>query len=52
VTKFGKTIPVHTKIEIHFIAYHNSHTQALSRHSDTIAIDKKAAFTDGFLLTL
>jgi len=27
------------RIEIHFIAY-NSHTQALSRHSDTIAIDK------------
>jgi len=26
------------------IAYYNSHTQALSRHSDTIAIDKKVCF--------
>jgi len=43
VTRFGKTIPVHTRIEIHFIAYYNSHTQGLS---------KRSAFTDGFLLTL
>jgi len=26
--------------ELKFIAYYNSHTQALSRHSNTIAIDK------------
>jgi len=31
-------------IEIHFIVYYNSHTQRLSRHSDTIAIDKKVCF--------
>jgi len=41
VTGFGKTVPVRTRIEIHFIAYYNSHTQALSRQSETIAIDKK-----------
>jgi len=44
VTGFGKTIPVCTRIEIHFIAYYNSHIQGLSRHSDTIAIDKKVCF--------
>jgi len=44
VTGFGKTVPVHTRIEIHFIAYYNSHTQGLSRHSDTIVIDKKVCF--------
>jgi len=43
VTGFGKTVPVRTRIEI-FIAYYNSHTQALSRHSDTIARDKKVCF--------
>jgi len=52
VTGFIKTVPVCTRIEIHFIAYNNSHTQALSRLSDTIAIDKKVCFTDGFLPTL
>jgi len=44
VTGFGKTLNVHIKIEIHFIAYYNSHIQALSRHSDTIAIDKQIYF--------
>jgi len=44
VTEFGKTGHVHTRIEIHFIVFNNSHTQALSRHSDTIAIDKKVCF--------
>jgi len=44
VTGFGKTVPVHTRNEIHFIAYYNSHTQGLSRHRDTIAIDKKVCF--------
>jgi len=44
VTGFGKTIPVRTRIEIHFIAYYNSCTQELSRHSDTIVIDKKVYF--------
>jgi len=40
VTGFGKISHVHTRIEIHFNVYYNSHTQALSRQSDTIAIDK------------
>jgi len=44
VTGFGKTDHVRTRIEINFIACYNSHTQALSRHSDTTAIDKKACF--------
>jgi len=44
VTGVGKTNHVHTRIEIHFIAYYNSHTQALCRHSDTVAIDKKVYF--------
>jgi len=44
VTGFEKTFHVHTRIEIHFIAYYNSHTQALSRHSDAIAIDKQVCF--------
>jgi len=41
LTGFGKTVPASIRIEIHFIAYYNSHTQALSRHSDTIARDNK-----------
>jgi len=36
VTGFGKTLHVRRKIEAYFI---NSHTQALSRHSDKMAID-------------
>jgi len=44
VTGFGKTVPVCTRIEIHFVAYYNSRTQGLSRHSDKIAIDKKVCF--------
>jgi len=44
VTGFGKMGCVHTRIVIHFIAYYDSHTQALPRHSDTIAIDKKVCF--------
>jgi len=44
VTGFGKTDHVRTRIEIHFITCYNSHTRALSRHSDTIAIDKKVCF--------
>jgi len=43
VTGFGKTVHVHARIEI-FIAYYNSHTQALSRHIDKIVIDKKVSF--------
>ena len=42
MTGFGKMGHVCTRIKIHFIAYYNSHTQALSRHSDTIAIDKES----------
>jgi len=52
VTGFGKTGHVHTRIEIHFIAYYNGHTQALSRHSDTISIDKKVCFYRRLLPTL
>jgi len=44
VTGFGKTDHVCTRIETHFIACYNSHTPALSRHSDTTAIDKKVCF--------
>ena len=47
VTGFGKTVHVRTRIEIHFIAYYNSHTQTLSRYiqySNKIAIDKKVCF--------
>jgi len=44
VTGFGKTNLVCTRIEIHFIAFYNSHIQALSIHSDTIAIDKMVYF--------
>jgi len=44
VTGFGKTGHVRTRIEIHFIACYNSHTQALSRHSGTTAIDKEVYF--------
>ena len=52
VTGFEKTDHVNTRIEIHFIACYNSHTQALSRHSDTIAINKKVCFYRQLLLTL
>jgi len=48
LTGFGKTGHVRTRIEIHFIAYYNSHTQALSRHSDTIAIDKVCPYRQLF----
>jgi len=39
MTEFGETVPVHMKIDLHFISYYNSYTQALSGHSDTIAIN-------------
>jgi len=46
VTGFGKTDHVCTRIEIHFIAYYNCHTQTpyMYRHGDTIATDKKVCF--------
>jgi len=47
VTGFGKTDHVHTRIEIYFIAYYNSHTQALFRHSDTIEKYRMAQNFDG-----
>jgi len=40
VTGFAKTFHVHTRIEIHFIAYYNSHTHAIFRHNNKIGIDK------------
>jgi len=52
VTGFGKTDHECTRFEIHFIACYNSHTQALSRHSDTTAIDKKVCFYRWLLPTL
>jgi len=36
-----KTLHFHTRIEIHFIAYCNSHTHALSRHNNKTGIDKQ-----------
>jgi len=45
VTGFEETLHVcGTKIEIHFIAYYNSCTQALSRYSDKFAMDKQVCF--------
>jgi len=43
-TGFGKTLYVCTNIEIHFIVYYNSHTHALSRHSNKTATDKQVWF--------
>jgi len=40
VTGFAKTLHVCTRIEIHFIAYYNSHTRALSRHNSKTGIDE------------
>jgi len=40
VTGFEKIVHVRTRIEIHFIAYHNNHTCALSRHNNKTGIDK------------
>jgi len=37
VTGFAKTLHIHTRIEIHFIAYYNSRVHALSRHSNCIS---------------
>jgi len=44
VTGFAKTLHVHTRIQIHFIAYCNSHTHALSRHNNKTGIDKQVCF--------
>jgi len=44
VTGFEKTVHVHTRIEIHLIAYCNSHTHALSRHNNKTGIDKQVCF--------
>jgi len=44
VTGFAKTFHVRTRIEIHFIAYCNSHTRALSRHNNKTGIDKQFCF--------
>jgi len=48
----GKIVPVRTRLEIYFIVYYNSHTQGLSRYSDTIAIDKKVCFYRQLLPTI
>jgi len=42
VTGFAKTIHVSTRIEIHFIAYCNRYTHALSRHNNKTGIDNTA----------
>jgi len=39
VTGFAKTLHVRTKIEILFVAFYNSHTHSLSKHSNKTAID-------------
>ena len=44
VTGFDKTRLTRTKIEIHFIAEHESHTLALSRHTIDGAIDSQVCF--------
>jgi len=44
VTGFVKTLHVCTRIQIHFIAYCNSHTCVLSRHNKKTGIDKQACF--------
>jgi len=44
VTGFAKTLHVYTRIEIHFTAYFNSHTHALSRHNNKTSIDKQVCF--------
>jgi len=44
VTGFTKTLHVCTRIEIHFIAYCNSHTCALSTHNNKTGIDKQVCF--------
>jgi len=44
VTGFQKMGHVHTRIEIHYITYNNSHTQTLTRHNNKIAINIKVCF--------
>jgi len=44
VTGFAKTLHVRSRIEIHFVAYCNSHTHALSRHNNKTDIDKQVCF--------
>ena len=44
VTGFDKTRLPRTKTEIHFIAEHESHTLALSRHTIDGAIDSQVCF--------
>lgn len=44
VTGFAKTLQLRTRFEIHFIAYYNSHTHALSRHNNKTGIDKLVCF--------
>ena len=44
MTGFDKTGLTHTKTEIHFIAQHESHTPALSRHTIDGAIDGQVCF--------
>jgi len=44
MTGFVKTLHVHTRIGIHFVAYCNSHTRALSRHNNKTGINKQVCF--------
>jgi len=44
VTGFAKILHACTKIEIHFIAYCNSHTRALSKYNNKTGIDKQVCF--------
>ena len=44
VTGFAKTRHSVTRTDIHFIAWHKSHTLALSRHTDDKAKDNQVCF--------
>jgi len=44
VTGFVKTLHVHIRVEIHFIAYCNINTRALSIHNNKTGIDKQICF--------
>jgi len=44
VNGFVKILHVHTRIEIHFIAYRNSHTFALSKRNNKTGINKQVCF--------
>ena len=52
VTGFAKTQHNVARTEIHFIAWHESHTLALSRHTDDRTKDNQVCFHRQHFLTL